>query len=101
MNAIFSMLRHRETVDCTIEINNTFEALGAHVRFDNGVVVHPGDEVLVHGAPVSIPYGESGIFRRTATISRASGLERWWTRSTGDLDMMDLCEFSFTERALS
>jgi hypothetical protein len=49
--------RRREEVPCTIEINNTFEELGAHVRFDNGVVVHPGDEVMVHGSPVEVPYG--------------------------------------------
>ncbi|MAW88456.1 MAG: hypothetical protein CMJ42_18205 [Phyllobacteriaceae bacterium] len=101
MKAVFKALRRRETVDCTVEINNTFDALGAHVRFDNGVVVHPGDEVLVHGAPVSIPYGKSESFRRTATINRANALERAWTRATGDFDMMELCEFSFTERPLS
>jgi hypothetical protein len=49
--------RRREEVPCTVEINNTFEELGAHLRFDNGVVVHPGDEVMVHGAPVEVPYG--------------------------------------------
>lgn len=101
MNPIFALMRRRETVDCTIEINNTFDQLGAHVRFDNGVVVHPGDEVFVHGAPVSIPYGRSESFRREATIRRAGPLERAWTRATGDFEMMELCEFSFTERALS
>jgi len=101
MNAIFALISRRETVDCTVEINNTFDQLGAHVRFDNGVVVYPGDEVFVHGAPVSIPYGESQSFRREATIRRASAFERAWTRATGDFEVMELCEFSFTERALS
>jgi hypothetical protein len=86
-------------VPCTIEINNTFEALGAHVRFDNGMSVNPGDEVLVHGAPVAVPYGHSETFKRVATITRASTLERLWTRATGDFEMMELCEFSFSERA--
>jgi len=88
----------KEEVPCTVEINNTFEALGAHLRFDGGVVVHPGDEVLVHGAPVQVPYGQTETFRRTATITRASRLERAWTRATGDLEFMELCEFSFSER---
>ena len=101
MNPVFALMRRKETVDCTVEINNTFEALGAHLRFDNGVVVHPGDEVQVHGAPVQIPYGSSQNFRRMATITRAGALERAWICATGDLDMMELCEFSFTERALS
>lgn len=94
------LLRTQQEVPCTIEINNTFEELGAHVRFDNGVTVSPGDEVLVHGAPVSIPYGERARFSRTATITRASMIERAWTRATGDFEFMELCEFSFSEAAL-
>jgi hypothetical protein len=66
--------RKRVEVPCTVEINNTFDQLGAHVRFDNGVVVYPGDEVMVHGAPVEVPYGQCESFRRTATITRASRL---------------------------
>jgi hypothetical protein len=86
-------------VPCTIEINNTFEALGAHVRFDNGMTVYPGDEVMVQGAPVAVPYGKNETFKRIATITRASTLERLWTRATGDFEFMELCEFSFSERA--
>lgn len=98
-NGIISLIhRRKEDVACTVEINNTFEALGAHLRFDGGVVVHPGDEVLVHGAPVEVPYGHSETFRRMATITRASGLERAWTKATGDFEFMELCEFSFSER---
>ena len=88
-----------EEVPCTLEINNTFEALGAHLRFDGGVVVHPGDTVMLHGAPVKVPYGHEQRFRRVATITRASAIERAWTRWTGDLEFMELCEFSFSERA--
>ncbi|MBC2836608.1 hypothetical protein [Paragemmobacter straminiformis] len=89
--------RTREDVPCTVEISHRFEALHAHVRFNNGAVVHPGDEVLVHGAPVMAPYGEVVVEDRTATITRASAIERLWTRLTGDLDFMELCEFSFSE----
>lgn len=92
-------LRQKIEVPCTVEISNTFDQLGAHVRFDDGTVVHPGDEVLVHGAPVAVPYGRSESFKRLATITRASGIERAWTRATGDLEFMELCEFSFSERA--
>ncbi|MBO6757553.1 MAG: hypothetical protein JJ902_14570 [Roseibium sp.] len=99
MSFLSALFRRTEMVPCTVEINNTFEALGAHVRFDGGVSVRPGDEVLVKGAPVEVPYGEERTFRRTAIITRASGLERAWTRATGDLEFMELCEFSFSERA--
>ncbi len=94
-------LRQRETLDCVVEISNRFEALGAHVRFAEGVVIHPGDEVLVHGAPVAIPYGESRSFPRRATITRAGMLRRGWTRLRGEFEVLDLCEVSFSERTMS
>ena len=86
-----------EDVPCTVEVSHRFESLHAHVRFNNGAVVYPGDEVLVHGKPVLAAYGELIIEDRTATITRASRLERLWTRLTGDLGFMELCEFSFSD----
>ena len=90
----------QEDVDCTVEIINTFESLEAHVRFNNGTTVYPGDEVLVHGKPIEVPYGEARQFDRRATIRRAGALERLWTRMTGDFEFMELCEFSFSEERL-
>lgn len=89
--------RQKEQVPCTVEVSHRFDSLHAHVRFNNGAVVQPGDEVLVHGAPVMAAYGEVVIEDRVATITRATALERWWTRKTGDLGFMELCEFSFSE----
>jgi hypothetical protein len=43
------------------------------------------------------PFGEVVREDRTAVITRASGIERLWTRMTGDLEVMELCEFSFSE----
>ena len=90
--------RRRVDVPCTVEIVNTFDALGAHVRLGAGMSVEPGDEVLVHGAPVEVPYGQTAVFERRATVTKASALERFWTRLTGDLEFMELCEFSFSEK---
>lgn len=89
--------RTQERVPCTVEVSHRFESLHAHVRFNNGATVNPGDEVLVHGAPVLAAYGEVIVEDRIATITRASLLERWWTRMTGDFGFMELCEFSFSE----
>ena len=41
--------KRRDRAPCTIEVSNTFESLHAHVRFNNGAIVNPGDEVIVHG----------------------------------------------------
>lgn len=89
--------KRTENVPCTVEVSHRFESLYAHVRFDNGAVVHPGDEVLVHGAPIMAAFGELIVEQRQATITRATWLERAWTRATGDFGFMELCEFSFSE----
>lgn len=89
--------RKTEVAPCTVEVSHTFESLHAHVRFNNGAVIHPGDEVLVHGEPISAPYGEILVEERTATIRRAFLFERVWTRMIGSLEFMEICEFSFSE----
>jgi hypothetical protein len=97
INALFA----RQTFDigCTVDVQNTFEALHAYVELDGDVAIQPGDEVIVHGKPVEVPYGERQVFKRQATVRRAHWLERTWTRMTGDFEFMELCEFSFSERA--
>jgi len=92
---IFSKIE--EQVPVTVEVSHRFESLHAHVRFNNGAVVHPGDEVLVHGKPIVAAYGEVIVEDRVATITRATALERLWTRMTGDFGFMELCEFSFSD----
>ena len=89
--------KRTETAPCTVEVSHKFESLHAHVRFNNGAIVHPGDSVLVHGEPVMAAYGEVVQVDRVATITRATAVERLWTKMTGDLEFMELCEFSFSE----
>jgi hypothetical protein len=88
--------RRRLDVPCTVEIENTYESLHAHVVLDGDIVIEPGDEVTVHGEPIKVPFGEKAVIRRTATVVRAGPIERAWTRMTGDLEFMELCEFSFS-----
>ncbi|MBC6437882.1 MAG: hypothetical protein GDA52_07055 [Rhodobacteraceae bacterium] len=90
------LTRKTETAPCQVEVSHKFDSLHAHVKFLNGAVIHPGDEVLVHGAPVMAPYGQVVIEDRMATITRASRLEQLWTRATGNFEFMELCEFSFS-----
>jgi hypothetical protein len=90
----------REEVMCTVHVVNTFDNLAAHVELDDGITVEPGDEVLVHGKPIIVPYGKSMMERRKATITRATWLERKWVKMTGDLEFMELLEFSFSGEEL-
>ncbi len=80
-----------------MEISHCFESLHAHVRFNNGAVIYPGDEVKVQGPEIMAPFGEVVSEDREAIIVRASKLEQLWTRLTGDFEVMELCEFSFSE----
>ena len=89
--------RRNEMTPCTVEVSHTFESLHAHVRFNIGAIVHPGDEVVVHGEPIMAPYGEVVIEERVATITRAFWLERLWTKFAGNFEFMEICEFSFSE----
>lgn len=86
-----------ERAPCTVEVSHCFESLYAHVRFNNGAVIYPGDEVKVNGPEIMAAFGEVVSEDREATIYRASRLERLWTRMTGDFEVMELCEFSFSD----
>lgn len=86
-----------EKAPCTVEISHCFESLHAHVRFNNGAVIYPGDEVKVQGPEIMAAFGEVVSEDREAIIVRASKLEQLWTRLTGDFEVMELCEFSFSE----
>ena len=93
------LTKEYETAPCVVEVSHRIDSLHAHVKFDNGAVITPGDEVLVQGPPVLAPYGEVVIEQRQARITRASKVEQLWTRMTGDFEFMELCEFSFSEEA--
>ncbi|MEO1794556.1 MAG: hypothetical protein AAFU50_08140, partial [Pseudomonadota bacterium] len=64
----FGLTRRREDVTCRVEVSHTFESLHAHVELDGDIAIEPGDEVIVHGAPIEVPYGEVQSFDRSATV---------------------------------
>jgi hypothetical protein len=93
--------REREQVPCTVTISHRFEELSAHLRFNDGSIVNPGDTVEVQGPEIFAPFGEVVSEDRIAVITRASWVAQLWTRLTGDFEFMELCEFSFSEEILS
>lgn len=92
----FNLFSERFDVGCTIEIQNTFESLHAHVDLDGDPEIRPGDRVKVHGEPVVVKYGDSMTLRRTATVERASLPVRLWTRLHGEFEIFEMFEVSFT-----
>ncbi len=97
---MFRYFAKMEKVPCTVTVSHRFEELSAHVRFNDGSIIHPGDRVQVHGVEISAPFGAIVCEDRMATIRRATLLERLWARATGDFEVMELYEFSFSEEAM-
>jgi hypothetical protein len=96
VNLAALVARERFEVGCTLEVEHSFDSLHAHVDLDGDPALAPGDSVVVHGAPVDVAFGQRLVERRRATVIRAHPLERAWTRLTGGLELMELCEFSFS-----
>jgi hypothetical protein len=88
------IFRRRIEVPCTVEIENTFDSLHAHVDL-HGIKVEPGDEVIVHGAPAIVPHGERHVFERRATVIRGTLLDRLFARAEGYAELTDLFEVGF------
>jgi len=91
------MARTIET-SCTIEIEQTQDCFHAHLALDGEIEIAPGDRVWVHGEPVRLAFGERRIERRRATVLRAGGLRRAWTRLRSRFELKELYEVSFTPR---
>lgn len=64
------LTREIERAPCTVEISHKFESLHAHVRFNNGAVIYPGDEVTVQGPEIMAPSVRS--YPRTAKRSSSA-----------------------------
>ena len=82
-------------VPCTVDVEHTPESLHAYVELD-GCEVGPGDQVLVHGAPTRVGFGEHVVHRCSATVTRAGPLKAALTRLTAYLDLTELYEVGFS-----
>jgi hypothetical protein len=98
MSRLRPLFPTRFEAPCTVEIEHSPESLHAHVELDGDIEIEPGDQVLVHDAPTDVPFGETLVVRRTATIIRAGLAERLWTRLAGNFELTELYDVSFTER---
>jgi hypothetical protein len=88
------LVRRRREVRCAVDLESTPEHFHAHVALE-GILVEPGDEVLVHGMPSRIERGDRRAFLSTATVHQASWPRRQWTRFTGRFAFYELYDVGF------
>ena len=69
--------------------------------FPRGSTIHPGDSVLVHGAPSRIGYGERVWLECSATVTRASVFGRFWTVLVAPLNLVELFEVGFQPKDMN
>jgi hypothetical protein len=94
MIAGFTATPRTLTVPCLLDIEVTPESVHAHA-VPEGVTLYPGDQVIVHGAPDKIDFGDRYTRQCTATIIRANLLTRLWTRYSAIGQITELYEVSF------
>jgi len=82
------------TVPCTVEIEQTFDSFHAHA-VPEGIMLRPGDRVVVNGAPEGIAFGESTSFETTATVYRAGPFTRLWTELSAFVELTELYHCGF------
>ena len=97
---MISLRRSSFDTPCRVEIEHSDAFLCAHVELAGDVAVGPGDRVRVHGAPISVGFGERCVVDRIATVERASAIERLWTKFAGHFEMTELYEVSFSDRMM-
>lgn len=86
--------RSRVEVDCLVEIERTADALFTHA-VPEGVLVQPGDVVLVHGAPSHVPFGTVATYPCRATVLRGGPIDRLRARIDGLFALTELYEVGF------
>jgi len=81
-----------QLLPCTLDVEQTFDSLHAHVELEGVNDICPGDEITVQGERVEVAFGEKFTLHRQATLRRAGPLESLWMRIKGDLEVLDLLD---------
>jgi hypothetical protein len=81
-------------VPCTVELENSFDSFHAYA-IPEGVVLRPGDQVIVHNTPDRLAHGEARSYRTTATVIRAGAVTRLWTELSAIWELGELYHCGF------
>jgi hypothetical protein len=84
----------RIEVPCTVEIERSFDSLHAHA-IPEGIMLRPGDRVVINNLPDNIAHTGTTSFETTATVFRAHPLTRWWTEMRAIAELTELYHCGF------
>jgi hypothetical protein len=86
--------RRTEEIVCEVDLEHTFDSLHAHA-IPEGIDIRPGDQVIVHGLPDHLPFGEKRSATCRATIVRAGWFDRIWTQVSAIFEITELYHVGF------
>jgi len=84
-------------VPVTVDIERTADSFHAYA-VPEGVFLKPGDQVVVHGTPDRVEFGERYVFETHATVIRANAFQRFWTQWTAIFELTELYHCGFEAR---
>ena len=84
----------RFDVPCTVEIERSFDSFHAYAVHEV-VMLRPCYQVIVHGAPAQVAFGEKYSFETSATVIRAGFFRRHWTQVCSILELTELYHVGF------
>jgi len=84
-------------VPVTVDIERTADSFHAYA-VPEGVFLKPGDQVVVHGTPDRVEFGERYVFETHATVIRANALQRWWMQWVAIFELTELYHCGFEAR---
>jgi hypothetical protein len=82
---------------CAVDIEKTFDSFHAYTVPED-IDLRAGDQMIVHGAPTDIAYGDQVTMTCRATIIRAGLIERLWTQITAFFELTELYEVGFAPK---
>ena len=91
--------RHIVEATCAVDIEKTQESFHAYT-VPEGIEIRPGDQMVVHGVPTNIAFGDQFTMTCRATVLRAGWLERVWTKFSGFFELTELYEVGFAPKEI-
>jgi len=88
--------RRTEEIMVDLDLEQTHDSLHAY-SIPVGVEIRPGDELVMHGAPAGVPFGERRTMQVRATLRRGGWYDRAVVHLAGFFTFAELFNVGFED----